>query len=202
MNKQQAPTRKRTASQTDTVIVVSDFRRPLPLLQELAATHGPYFTWEAIQDCIKHGEEFPQWVKDYLRQCADRMMSDHGEDHTDKAKRARSGKAKRTADSRKRLLWIFDFPKQTKPGPGSRLDPMRSLLEATEQHEFAYDFARRVQKGEAPVKARANACDLIFGEVKEDSTLRKYLKEAFGVKRLPVTKQGWDLAIHRFFTKK
>jgi len=44
--------------------------------QWLAAKFGPVFTWGQIRDCIRHNEEFSDWIKDYLVGCADRMLSD------------------------------------------------------------------------------------------------------------------------------
>ena len=173
-------------------------RPDLDVLQELAATHGPHFTWWAIQDCIKHKEPFPTWVMDYLGGCADRMMSDH----TDKkAKRARSGKAKRTIVPRDRLLTIFDFPKQKKPGPGSPVDPRDVARKATRKVYFAIQFAVLLKLGQDPAKARKNAGFDVFGKDKDmdDRTLRKYLREEFQKPRLPVTKPEWEPVIARYY---
>jgi len=171
-------------------------RPDLDVLQELAATHGPHFTWWAIQDCIKHKEPFPTWVMDYLGGCADRMMSDH----TDKkAKRARSGKAKRTIDPRNRLLTIFDFPKQKKPGPGSPVDPRDVARKAVRKVYFAMQFAVLLKLGQDPAEARKNAGFDIFGKDMDDRVLRKYLKEEFRVTILPATKQEWEPATDRYY---
>ena len=171
-------------------------RPDLDVLQELAATHGPHFTWWAIQDCIKHKEPFPTWVMDYLGGCADRMMSDH----TDKkAKRARSGKAKRTINPRDRLLTIFDFPKQKKPGPGSPVDPRDVARKATRKVYFAIQFAVLLKLGQDPAEARKNAGFDIFGKDMDDRVLRKYLKEEFRVTILPATKQEWEPATDRYY---
>ena len=133
---------------------------------------------------------------DYLGGCADRMMSDH----TDKkAKRARSGKAKRTIDPRNRLLTIFDFPKQKKPGPGSPVDPRDVARKAVRKVYFAMQFAVLLKLGQDPAEARKNAGFDIFGKDMDDRVLRKYLKEEFRVTILPATKQEWEPATDRYY---
>jgi hypothetical protein len=199
MNKRQPATQKRgapplTGSEPP---FVPDLDRQLRYFQKMATMHGPFFTWRAIRECIEHEKSFPTWVMDYLRQCADRMISDRTDN---KAKRARSGKAK---DPRDRLLEIFDFPKQKKPGPGSPLDPRDAWRKALKKHLFAVEFAQELKKGETPAKARRNAGDKVFrkdgdeGKEIDDRTLRKYLEEKFG--SLPTTKQEWEPVIAQYF---
>jgi hypothetical protein len=156
----------------------------LDWLQMEAAMYGPSVTWWAIDLCIKHKEPFPPWIIEYLGQCADRMVH-------------RSGKAKRTIDLREELPRIFDFPKK-KPGPGNPLDHRDVVLKPLLKRSFALSFAIRVYRGESPGKAMRNAGDLFLGNVLDDRTLRKYLKEAFQVSRLPTTKQEWEPVIARY----
>jgi hypothetical protein len=76
--------------------------------QWLAAKFGPVFTWGQIRDCIRHSEEFSDWIKDYLVGCADRMLSD---------------KARLSKDASKELSWIFGFS-----GIRGGLGPFRALI--------------------------------------------------------------------------
>jgi hypothetical protein len=70
-----------------------DLNNQLEALRKLAANRSPYYAWKAIETCIKRKKEFPEWVKEYLVGCAERMQSD---------------RAARAGDTRKQLSWIFE----------------------------------------------------------------------------------------------
>lgn len=158
---------------------VRDLDHQLELLRKLAANRSPYFAWEAIGTCIRKKKQFPDWINNYLAQCADRMQSKQ---------------AKRAGDARKALQWIFDFPK-TKAGPGGLFDQDRGLLKEVAKSIFALNFAMRLYQGEDPVQARCNAGDEVFGLINsntiDDRTLQRILLEQFQLKNLPLTADGW-----------
>jgi hypothetical protein len=151
----------------------------LGLYQKLAAWRSPVFAWQAIQGCIRHKRPFPDWVTNYLGQCAERMCDG----------RMQAERAKRADDVGKTLQWIFDFPKK-KPGPGGLFDPNGELLKELGKGIFALNFAIRLHQGEDPVEARGNAGNEFFPD-KDDKTLQRYLREEFRLKKLPRTIEEW-----------
>jgi len=159
--------------------VAFDLDKALAMYQKLAANRGPVFTWQMIGTCIKHKKQFPDWVIDYLAQCAERMCDG----------RMQSERAKRADDVGKTFQWIFDFPKK-KPGPGGLFDPDDELLKEGAKSAFALDFMMRVYQGEDSVQARGNAGNEFFPD-KEDKTLQRYLREQFQLKKLPRTIDEW-----------
>jgi hypothetical protein len=170
----------------------------------LGAKFGPVFTWGQIRDCIRNNKEFPDYAKDYLVGCADRMLSD----------RARLSK-----DARKELPWIFGFL-----GVKGGLDPFRALHRDRLKGEFAGRFAQWILRGKEPedafVKARRdvygnealvkmihprqkrNQKQKAAGEEKlnfSDKQLERDLQKVFHLKKLPQTREEWLPVIHRHF---
>jgi hypothetical protein len=145
------------------------------------ASGNPFYLWLAVEVCIKHEEEFPNWLRLYLLQCAERMQSDD---------------AKTTGDLRKVLPWVFDFSK--KSGPGSLLDPDKDVAGAAERMGFAFRFATKLAQGEKPSAALVNACNEMFDQGRADKitekTLRNWIVKEFGLKRWPHTTAEWDSA--------
>jgi hypothetical protein len=156
-----------------------DLNKALAMYQKLAANRGPFFTWMMIGTCIEHKKQFPDWVINYLAQCAERMCNG----------RMQSERAKRTDDVGKMFLWIFGFPKK-KPGPGGLLDPDDELLKEAQKGAFALNFIIRLWQGEDPVQARGNAGNEFF-PAKDDKTLQRYLREQLRLKKLPRTIDEW-----------
>ena len=171
--------------------------------QRLAAKFGPVFIWGQIRDCIRHNEEFPDYAKDYLVGCADRMLSD---------------KARQSKDARKELPWIFGFL-----GIKGGLDPFRALHRDRLKGEFARRFAHWILQGNEPEDAldkarrdvygnellvkmvhprqKRNQKQKAAGEEKltfSDKQLERDLQEAFQLKKLPRTRKEWLPEIHRF----
>jgi hypothetical protein len=162
---------------------VRDLDHQLDLMRKLAANRSPYFAWEAIRSCIRKKKPFPDWVTDYLGRCAERMC----------AERMRPERAKLAGDVRKTFQWIFDFPKK-RPGPGGLFNEDQELLKEAMKGVFALGFAIRLYQGEDPVQARRNAGDECFGvvgDVVDDRTLQRYLREQFELKNLPLTADEW-----------
>jgi len=107
----------------------------------LAETNNPYYAWQAIAVCTTHKKEFPEWVRAYLAECAERMNSP---------------KAEKSRDLRRDLPWIIGFP--SKHGPGNLLDPTQDGPDPC----FALIFAMRLEQGDSPVEALHNACNEVF----------------------------------------
>ena len=132
------------------------------------ASGNPLYLWLAVEICIMLDKEFPNWLRRYLLQCAERMQS---------------GKAKK-GDLRKVLPWIFDFSK--KSGPGNLLDPDKNAADAAARRGFALRFATKiVQQGEEPSKALTSACDEVLDQEragKDVKTLRSWIVKDFGLK--------------------
>jgi hypothetical protein len=159
------------------------FKDDDPHLQALQNKH-PVYAWAAIHRCIREKKQFPDWITDYLFQCADRMMFAR---HADE----------RPRDVRKTLLRIFGFPEK-KSGPGSLFDP-RPVLPYLKKVLFALHFAERLNQGEDPVTARGNAGNDAFREDVDDRTLQRYLLEVFGLTNLPSTSGEWKPLTDRYF---
>jgi len=172
----------------------------------LAAKFGPVFTWGQIRDCIRHNEEFSDWIKDYLVGCADRMLSD---------------KARLSKDASKELSRIFGFS-----GIKGGLDPFRALHRDRLKGEFARRFAHWILQGKEPkdalVKARRdvygnellvkmshpgqkrNQKQKAAGEEKvmfSDKQLERDLQEEFQLKKLPQTREEWLPEIRRLLKR-
>jgi hypothetical protein len=138
-------------------------------------TGNPFFAWEAVTVCSAQDKPFPDWVRAYLADCANRMTSPEA---------AAGGH-----DLRKVLPWIFGFP--IKRGPGNLLNPTKG---AEELCEFAYNFAFRVMKGEPPTSAIRDACNEAFtGAMAEvdDKTLQRALRHFFKLKKWPAGQAQW-----------
>ena len=158
-------------------------------LQELAHTGNPYFAWMAIQVCIEHGRQFPEWLLAYLGDCAERMLSD----------KAREG----GRDIRKVLPWIFGFPNvfdpsQSKKGPGNLLNPEGD----PDMLDFVLNFATRLERGEKLSAAVRNACNTAFsGKLADvdDKTLRSWLRKCLGLKEEPPNADAWLDAAREYY---
>jgi hypothetical protein len=147
--------------------------------EDLVDTGNPYYAWLTIELCIKHEKEFPNWLRRYLLQCAERMQS---------------GDAKKTGDLRKVLPWVFGFSK--KSGPGSLLDPDKDVAGTIERRGFAFHFATKIEQGERPSTALVSACNETFDQRRADKinekTLRSWIVKEFGLKRWPHTPAEWE----------
>jgi hypothetical protein len=147
------------------------------------ATRNPFWVWEAIAVCGHTGSDFPDWVKTYLAQCADRMTSPD---------------AARACDLRKALPEILGFPKNSRGtrhplNPGGIYDPRE------EQYiDLALKFVREIKLGRKPTVALANARADGNPEV-DDRTLLRHIKKILGVTDNPHTKAEWSAALRYWF---
>jgi hypothetical protein len=138
-------------------------------------TGNPYFAWEAIKVCNTHSKPYPDWLRAYLGDCANRMTSPEA---------AAGGH-----DLRKVLPRIFGFP--NKRGPGNLLNPTEG---AEQLCDFAYKFAFRVLKGQRATAAMRDACIEAFdGTMAEtdEKTLRRGLCHVFDLKEWPTDQTQW-----------
>jgi hypothetical protein len=156
-------------------------------VRELADTGNPYWAWNAIQVCIQHQKEFPDWLLVYLGECAERMMSDQ---------------AKESGDLGRVLPWIFGFPSvldptQRKRGPGNLLDPL-----GPDRSWFALRFAIRLENGERLSAAMQNAANDVFDGINanaDEKTLRRWLLKEFDLKDRPSNVGEWKAAAREHF---
>jgi hypothetical protein len=163
----------------------------LRLIGEMLADNGnPYYAWTAVDVCIKHGTEFPEWLFAYLGECAERMLSDEAK--------------KEGRDLRKALPWIFGFPNvldptQRKRGPGNMLDPEGD----PDRMKFAFKFAIRLERGQQPAAAMSDACNDVFdgkNDSADEKTLRRWLLKEFDLKKSPKSAEEWKKVAREHFS--
>lgn len=147
--------------------------------EAFVASGNPYYVWLAVEVCVKHEADFPDWLRGYLLHCSERMQS---------------GKAKK-GDLHKVLPSVFGF--QKKSGPGSLLDPDKGAAGAAARKAFAFRFATKVvQEGHKPSKALVSACNETLDQGRADKitekTLRRWIEKEFGLKGWPRTAAEWD----------
>jgi hypothetical protein len=124
-----------------------------------ASAYNPYYMWQALDVCLKHKKEFPDWLAAYLAQCIERMQSD---------------RAKKTTDLREVLPWVFDFSK--KSGPGNLLNPDCDP-DFGDKFSFALEFAIKIREGEKPSKALMSARDEVLDQERAEKNHRENIEE-------------------------
>jgi hypothetical protein len=132
-------------------------------LAEWEQTHNPYFAWKAIEYCTQRKIDYPDWVRDYLAECAQRMVS---------------ASAAETSDVRKVLPRIMGFP--SKRGPGNPLKPERK---EDQYFDAALCFMGEIAKGSSPSMAVQTAFETLDPKVADKMdhrTLRSHIKRFFG----------------------
>jgi hypothetical protein len=128
-------------------------------------TGNPYYAWWALNNCIKHKIEFPEWLIEYLGACAARMLS---------------SEARAASDLREVLPSILGFPR--KRGPGKLLDPDADPRDTL---SFACRFLREIAEGRELSDALKEAAVATNCEATDDKTLRHWIQENFGLKEWP-----------------
>jgi hypothetical protein len=152
-------------------------------LSALADTANPYYAWQALDVCLKHKKELPDWLAAYLEQCIERMRSD---------------RARQASDLRKVLPWVFDFP--MKAGPGKLLDPGR---DPDNKLFFALRFAIKLEQGEK--LSTVSACEEVLGQGRAEKiaekTLKSWLVKVFYLKKWPAraTEDDWKRIAREHF---
>jgi hypothetical protein len=146
------------------------------------ATANPFWAWEKIGVCCRMDEDFPDWVRKYLGECAERMTSPD---------------AARERDLRRALPGILGF-KNTR-GAGHLLNPS-GINDAcrNEYAEMALKFAREIKDGAKPTAALATA-RVDYDPDVEDRTMLRHIKRLLGVIGNPRTKAEWRAALRHWF---
>jgi hypothetical protein len=150
-----------------------------------ADSANPYYAWQALDVCLKHKKEIPEWLAAYLTQCIERMGSD---------------RARQARDLREVLPWVFDFSK--KAGPGNLLDPDH---DPDDKLLFALKFATKVEQGERTSTALMSACEEVLGQERAEKiaekTLKSWLVKVFELKKWPARATGdeWKLIAREHF---
>lgn len=141
-------------------------------------TGNPVFVWIAIDACSRENIEFPDWVRLYLADCAQRMLSPTAE---------------AASDVRKVLPRIMGF--SLKRGPGKPLKPFGNDW----QHmDVAISFMGGIAKGAKPTAALRSAFERLGAKAADkmdERTLLSHIKKFFEVSRAPRTNAGWRQAI-------
>jgi hypothetical protein len=148
--------------------------------RSFAKSGNPLHVWQAIDVCIKHKREFPDWVIGYLGGCAERLLSNE---------------ARKTHDVRDVLRSAFGFRKPTR-GPGNLLDP------SSDQNRwlFAMAFAIKIKNGLKPSDALKSACEILPADKQHDEkTLRGWLLYIFEQKKWLGTNAEWKTVVRDYF---
>jgi hypothetical protein len=151
--------------------------------ESFEASGNPIYAWKAIFLCVHAEMPIPPWLAAYLFQCSKRMLSD---------------KAQQRSDLRAILPWVLGFPPKKKSGPGKLLNPYNFSLNRV---LFLKEFAVRILEGEDPAAARRNACNVAFrGEDADvdDKTLRRWLRDGYGLKEAPENSEQWKKIAYVF----
>ena len=142
------------------------------------ASRNPYYAWAALRLCTDR-KPLPSWLAAYLVQCSERMLSE---------------KAEQASDLREILPWVLGFPaKRAK----KRFHDKISL----KMWKFATEFGVRILRDEDPVTARHNACNAAFDSKDDDvddKTLKRWLLQAFLLKKAPKGARQWKEIVLRF----
>jgi hypothetical protein len=141
-------------------------------------TDNPIYVWQAINFCTSKNVGFPDWVCQYLAECAERMLSPD---------------AAKASDLRKVLPQIMGFPR--KRGRGNPLEP-----DGNEQQYMlaASKFAREIANGAKPTVALRSAFERLDKKMpdrNDDKTLQSHIKKYFGISHAPRTNAEWKRAI-------
>ena len=105
-------------------------------------SQNPYFVWQAIEVCTREKIEFPAWAREYLAECAQRMLSPA---------------AAEVSDLRKVLPAIMGFA--TSRDRGNLLNPDG---DAWRYLDVAARFAREIATGAKPSDALSNASGFLM----------------------------------------
>lgn len=136
-------------------------------------SQNPYFAWRSIEICAESNVECPEWVTEYIVECARRMMA--------------AGK-QRSADVRKVLPGVLGF--RSRRGPGNPLNPNAN----SDQIRLALKFAYLIHKGLKPSAAARDACAILKApraDAIDEKTVRRWLCDYFEVARFARTNAEW-----------
>jgi hypothetical protein len=141
---------------------------------EWEKSKNPAYVWRGISVCSHAKIAFPNWVSQYLAECAERMLS--------------AGTSK-TSDLRAILPRVLGFPK--KRGRGNQLKPPDEHLK---HFDPAIAFGMEIANGAKPSDALRTAFDHLnskSADKMDDKTLLSHIKKFYGVKSAPRNNAEW-----------
>jgi hypothetical protein len=148
---------------------------------------NPFHVWLAIDLCVKEQLGVAPWIRNYLAECAERMM--------------REARSKKSQDLRKILPGALGFP--AKRGPGHPLRP-----NVTESEQLlalaALKFANAIQKGCKPKKALDHASMTLEESIAykvNKKILLGHIKRFLGVETAPRSHSAWKPLISVWYAQ-
>jgi hypothetical protein len=146
---------------------------------------NPYYVWEAMDICSSRKLAFPDWVRCYLDQCAQRMVAAQT----------------RTSKGLKEILpRVLGFPRKR-----GAWHPLQPEGKASEFMASAVVFATAIEKGMRPTDALSEAY-MVLGQRQADKidakTLREHIKKLYGVKKAPRSNAEWKALLRAWYLEK
>jgi hypothetical protein len=142
---------------------------------------NPLFAWEAMRFCAETKCAFPDWVSEYLGDCANRMPPDA-----------------KNLDVRKMLPSVLGFPRKRGPRKACSLG---DDMAAAEQFLLAHVFAYAIEQGCSPTRATAEAASLLGRDYadRDERTLMALIARHFNLAKVPRSRAAWTQALLRAF---
>jgi hypothetical protein len=143
-----------------------------------SSTSNPLYVWGAVSFCAETKCAFPDWVTDYLVDCAARMPPVGAEG----------------ADMRKILPSALGFP--AKRGP-KKLAVPRDELAIVERLFLANVFAYAIGQGCSPARAAVEAASPLGPDYadRDERTLQTLVADYFGFLEVPQSGAAWQRAL-------
>lgn len=149
---------------------------------------NPAAAWAAIDLCIRTGMHFPYWLRNYLGDCAERIISD-------------DAKGRKPRDV---LPWALGFDRVR----GNALDMVHDRRKLKFALAFAIQIDEHAKASEASKalkasKARETACNEALGEdaKEDDRTLQRWVREIFGLKMRNPSPLDYSKAVAEFYRR-
>lgn len=143
---------------------------------------NPAYVWAAVEICTQTRFPLPEWVNDYLRTCAQRVLD------------ARFDRSK--VGVRELLPEIFGFTSGRGPGH------LAAARKQIEQEQYAIAFAIQIWRGKDPVEARAGAAAAVGGSTaaNADRNRRRWLEDIFKIEGdAPKDTAAWQRYLRTWF---
>ncbi len=150
---------------------------------------NPVDVWAAVAICRLHKVPFPNWVMDYLEECAKRVLE---------------ARTQRTRSGKEDLRIIFGFQQAT--GRGGYFRHARAKVA---REMLAMAFAAAIFAGASPLDARRQAEQYMlmnrqkwYGPKHRDAkTLRSWFRSFYGVSEEPMGTAGWRTELVKWFSQ-
>jgi hypothetical protein len=142
---------------------------------------NPIWVWNAIKTSVHNKHSLPNWVCDYLEECANQLLSSSAY----------------TGDFARKLPRMLGF--NLKSGPKH---PLKISARMLKNEQFAMRFAKHILNGKRPSDARSNAANECGGRWLEadDKTFQTALRQHFKLKRVPKTGSAWKTIVIQWMT--